>query len=146
MDWTLAMALEAGVWGKAGWLALHSHSEGLLTLASVPQHLPSLPLKSCIQCVESPAAGRHHVCVLVCQPRGVCACVCLHTRVCVSSSLPPSGSGCHFWLSALSPATSVPQPEREEMLLDAPTSGLQGHSCPVREVSLPPPSFYRVRL
>lgn len=117
-----------------------------LPLPLCPSTFPLCPLKSCIQCVESPAAGCHHVCVLVCQPRGVCACVCLHTRVCVSSSLPPSGSGCHFWLSALSPATSVPQPEREEMLSDAPTSGLQGHSCPVREVSLPPPSFYRVRL
>lgn len=54
MDWTLAMALEAGVWGKAQWLALCSHLEGLLPLASVPQHLLSLPsLKSCIQCVES---------------------------------------------------------------------------------------------
>ena len=116
MDWTLAMALEAGVWGKAGWLALHSHSEGFLPLPLCPSTLPLCPLKSCIQCVESPASGCHHVCVLVCPPRGVCACVCLHTRVCVSSSLPPSGSGCHFWLSALSPATSVPQPERGDAL------------------------------
>ncbi|CAI9178001.1 unnamed protein product [Rangifer tarandus platyrhynchus] len=146
MDWTLAMALEAGVWGKAGWLALHSHSEGLLTLASVPQHLPSLPpevlhsvcgvpsfwLSSCL-CVSLSTSG----CVCVCVPAHACMCLFL---------LPPSGSGCHFWLSALSPATSVPQPEREEMLSDAPTSGLQGHSCPVCEVSLPPPSFHRVRL
>lgn len=43
MDWTLAMALEAGVWDKAEWLASHSPLEGLRALASVPQHLPSLP-------------------------------------------------------------------------------------------------------
>lgn len=53
MDWPLAMALEAGVWDKAGWLASHSHLEGLCALASVPP-TPSLPapLKFCIQCVE----------------------------------------------------------------------------------------------
>ena len=45
MDWTLAMALEADIQGKAGWRALHSHLEGLLTLVSVPQQLPSLPPK-----------------------------------------------------------------------------------------------------
>jgi len=33
--------------------------------------------------------------------------------------LSPPGSGCHCWLSFLSPAASVPQPEREEMVLDA---------------------------
>lgn len=48
------MALEAGVWGKAGWLALHSHLEELLTLASCAPSLSlSDPLKFCIQCVES---------------------------------------------------------------------------------------------
>lgn len=112
------MALEAGVWGKAGWLALHSHLEGLLALASVPQHLPSLPpLKSCIQCVESQLlVVIMSVCVSL-SPSDVCACVCVHTRVCICSLLSPSGSGCRCWLSVLSPATSVPQPEREEMVL-----------------------------
>lgn len=37
------MALEEGVWGEAGWLALHCHLEGLLILAS---HAPTLFLSA----------------------------------------------------------------------------------------------------
>lgn len=140
------MALEAGVWGKAGWLALHSHSEGLLTLASVPQHLPSLPPKVLHSVCGVPSFWLSSCRVLVCQPWDVCACVCLHTRVCTCSLLPPSGSGCHLWLSALSPAISVPQPEREEMFLDAHCIWATGPHYPNREVSLPPPSFHREAL
>lgn len=110
------MALEAGVWGKAGWLALHSHLEGLLTLASVPQHLSSLPpLKSCIQCVESQLLD---VIISVCQSVNLKMCVhvtCMHTHVCIF--LGPS------WvrtpLLALSPIScncSVPQSERGDTL------------------------------
>lgn len=104
MDWTLAMALEAGVWGKAGWLALHSHLEGLLALASVPQHLPSLPpLKSCIQCVESQLLV---VITSVCVSLSTlgCVCVCVHAHACMYLFLAFS-----FWvrmpLLALSPVS-----------------------------------------
>lgn len=120
MDWTPAMALEAGVWGKAGWLALHSHLEGLLALASVPQHLPSLPPLRPAFSVWSPSFWlSSRLCASVCHPWDVCACVCMHTRVCICSLLSPSESGCHCWLLGLSPAASVPQPEREEMVTDA---------------------------
>lgn len=112
------MALEAGVWGKAGWLALHSHLEGLLALASVPQHLPSLPPTKVLHSVCGvPASGCHHVCVCQSVTLG-CVCVCVHAHACVCLFLTFS-----FWvrmpLLGLSPATSVPQPEREEMVLDA---------------------------
>lgn len=81
MDWTLAMALEAGVWGKAGWLALHSHLEGLLALASVPQHLPSLPPPKVLHSVCGvPASGCHHVCVCVHLSPSGCVCVCVHAH------------------------------------------------------------------
>lgn len=84
MDWTLAMALEAGVWDKAGWLASHSHLEGRGALASVPQHLLSLPPKVLHSVCGVPASGFHHVCVSVCQPWDVCMRVCVCTPMCVS--------------------------------------------------------------
>nr|BAB15213.1 unnamed protein product [Homo sapiens] len=114
MDWTLAMAQESGVWSEAGQLALHSYLEGLHTLAScAPAPSLSAPrLKSCIQCVESQLlVVIMSVCMLVCQLQNVC--VCVHAHACMYLFPVPSGSGCHFRLSALSPATSVPQPERE---------------------------------
>lgn len=106
MDWTLAMALEAGVWGKAGWLALHSHLEGLLALASVPQHLPSLPPpppRSCIQCVESQLLV---VIMSVCVSLSLSGCVgvCVYAHACMYLFLAFS-----FWvrmpLLALSPVS-----------------------------------------
>lgn len=88
MDWTLAMALEAGVWGKAGWLALHSHSEGLLTLASVPQHLPSLPPKVLHSVCGVPSFWLSScLCVSLSTLGCVCVCVCLRVYVFVPCSL-----------------------------------------------------------
>lgn len=53
MDWTLAMALEAGVWDKAGWLAkpLPFGGTSCPCLCAPAPSLPA-PLKFCIQCVE----------------------------------------------------------------------------------------------
>uniref|UniRef100_A0A8D0ZP28 Uncharacterized protein n=2 Tax=Sus scrofa TaxID=9823 RepID=A0A8D0ZP28_PIG len=135
MDWTLAMALEAGVRGKAGWLALHSHSEGLLTLAPVPQHLPPLPPKV-LHSVCGVPSFRLSSCL--CFSLSTSGCVCVHTRGCICSLVSPSGSGCHFWLSALSPATSVPQPEREESLLYTHYIWAAGPQYRNHAVSLPP--------
>lgn len=125
------MAQEAGVRGEAGQLTLHSYLEELHTLAScAPAPSVSAPrLKSCIQCVESQLlVVITSVCMLVCPLRNVC--VCVHAHACMYLFPVPSGSGCHFWLSALSPATSVPQPGRERGdALGLPTaSGLQGQS------------------
>lgn len=123
MDWTLAMAQEAGVRGKAGQLTLHSYLEELHTLAScAPAPSVSAPrLKSCIQCVESQLlVVITSVCMLVCPLRNVCACVCMHTHVCICSL---------FLLGQAVTSGSQPyllQPqclslgEREEMLLDSP--------------------------
>lgn len=68
------------------------------------------------------------VCVSLSTLGCVYACVCMHTHV-VLCSLRPSGSGPHSGPD-LSPATSVPQPEIEEMLLDARYIRLQGQSYP----------------
>ena len=89
MDWTLAMALEAGVWGKAGWLALHSHSEGLLTLASVPQHLPSLPPKVLHSVCGVPSFWLSS-CLCVSLSTSGCACVCVPAHACMCLFLAPS--------------------------------------------------------
>lgn len=146
MDWTLAMALEAGVWGKAGWLALHSHLEGLLALASVPQHLPSLPPKVLHSVCGVPASGCHHICVCQSVTLRMCVRVCACTRMYVSVSC--------FLLGQDGAAGSQPcllQPQclslRERRWSWTPTTpGLQGQSSPDHQVSLPPSSFRRVRL
>lgn len=148
MDWTLAMALEAGVWGKAGWLALHSHLEGLLALASVPQHLPSLPPppKVLHSVCGVPASGCHHVCVCQSVTLGMCGRVCVCTRMYVSVP-------CFLLLgqdATTGSQSCLLQPQclslRGRRCSWTPTTGLQGQSSPDRQVSLPLSSFHRVRL
>lgn len=132
MDWTLAMAQEAGVRDEAGQLTLHSYLEELHTLAScAPAPSVSAPPPKVLHSVCGvPAFGCHHVCVYVSLSTLECVCVCVHAHACMYLFPVPFGSGCHFWLSALSPATSVPQPGRERGdALGLPTaSGLQGQS------------------
>lgn len=104
--------------GRTGWLALCSCLEGLSPLSSPapPPCLPS-PTKVLYLVCGVPAYGHHHLCLLVCHSWDVCVCV-WSARARVHLFLTPS-----FWvrvplLAVLSPATSVPQPERgEEMLL-----------------------------
>lgn len=88
MDWTLAMALEAGVWGKAGWLELHCHLEEFHTLALCPSTFPPYPSKVLHSVCGVPPSGCHHVCVSVCQPQDVCVHVCACTCI-VYLSLTP---------------------------------------------------------
>lgn len=113
-----------------------------LPLPLCPSTFPLCPLKSCIQCVESPASGCHHVCVSVCRPRGVCACTRVDVFVPWS---PPLGqdatSGSQLCLL---------QPQclslRERRASCTPTtSGLQGHSTVTMQSVCPPPRFPRVR-
>lgn len=105
--------LEAGVWGKAGWLLLQSHLEELLTLASVPSTFCLCPPKVLHSVCGVPASGCHHVCVSVCQPRDVRACMYVHAHTCMSLFLaPPFWVRMPLWLLVLFPAASVPQPER----------------------------------
>lgn len=77
-----------------------------------PNTSPLCPPKVLHSVCRVPACGCHHVCVLVCQPWDVC----VHTHTCICPASPSFGSGCYFWLSALSPVTSVPQPERGDTL------------------------------
>lgn len=78
------MALEAGVRGKAGWLALRSHLEGLLTLASVPSTSPLCLPKVLHSVLESQLLV---VIVCVCQSVNLGTCVRAHTCVSVPCAL-----------------------------------------------------------
>lgn len=60
----------------------------------------------------------------------MCVRVCVHAHTHVSLFLAPSWVRTPLWLSDLSPATSVPQPEIEEMLLDARYIWAAGQSYP----------------
>lgn len=90
--------------------------EELLTLAScAPAPSLSDPLKFCIQCVESQLlVVIMSVSVSLVNFR-VYVCVCMYacTHIMFLFLVPFFW----VWLSVLSPVTSVPQPEREEMLL-----------------------------
>lgn len=121
------MALEAGVRGKAGWLALRSRLEGLLSLASVPSTSPLCLPKVLHSVLESQLLV---VIVCVCVNLSTSGRVCLHTRVYLFLA-PSCGSGRHFWFSVLSPAASVPQPQRGDARgCPLTTPGLQGQRCP----------------
>ncbi|KAF6317462.1 hypothetical protein mRhiFer1_008515 [Rhinolophus ferrumequinum] len=124
MDWTLAVALGAGVQGEAGWLALRSRLEGLLTLASVPSTSPLCLPKVLHSVLESQLLV---VIMSVCVNLSTSGCVCVHTHVCICSLRPPVDQ------DATSGSQScLLQPQclslRERRCSWKPTTpGLQGH-------------------